>query len=521
MSRADIYGLVLSYVYAFGLLFGVEAVGKRLKWPQWVTRKLVHIGAGMWVWGILYFFTEQRYGIIPFATFIVLNYIFYRLQAFKAMDAQDATLGTVYFAISITILFGWLWRTDGSSDRVPLAAAAVMAMTWGDALASLVGKKWGRHRYNTFGHQRTWEGSLTMLVSSFVVILLTLWLLPGSNLSPNSISPPALWLLGATAALIATGAEAFSPAGTDNLTVPLLTALFLVAGEEFGNIPLVQNLLLGLLISLLIGVGSYLKGALSLSGVLGAMLIGTSIFGFGGWVWGVLLITFYLSSTLLSHYKNQFKEQLAEKFAKGSRRDLGQTLANGGVSSLITLLAWWQQEPLYFAAFVGVLATVNADTWATELGVLSRTPPRLITNGKVVSPGTSGGVSKLGTVATVAGAMFIGVAALLLQLIASWWSKGGDAILDNWSAETTLALLPAATLGGLLGGFCDSFLGATVQAQYYSSARQKTTEREFEFDGERNKLSSGWRWLNNDWVNALSSIIGAMTALGIVWGLTK
>lgn len=225
MTRGDIIGLVLSYVYAFGLLFGVEAIGKGFKWRQEVTRKIVHIGAGMWIWGILYFFDHKVYGVIPFATFIVLNYVFYRFQAFKAMDTTESTLGTVYFAISITVLFVWLWRTDGSLDQVPLAAAGVMAMTWGDALASLVGLRWGNHRHTSFGHQRSWEGTAAMAIVSLIVIGLTLAWLPDSGLSPHSVSPTPLWAVTLMGALVATAAEAVSPAGTDNLSVPLLSTL--------------------------------------------------------------------------------------------------------------------------------------------------------------------------------------------------------------------------------------------------------------------------------------------------------
>jgi len=225
VTRGDIIGLVLSYVYAFGLLFGVEAIGKGFKWRQEVTRKIVHIGAGMWIWGILYFFDHKVYGVIPFATFIVLNYVFYRFQAFKAMDTTESTLGTVYFAISITVLFVWLWRTDGSLDQVPLAAAGVMAMTWGDALASLVGLRWGNHRHTSFGHQRSWEGTAAMAIVSLIVIGLTLAWLPDSGLSPHSVSPTPLWAVTLMGALVATAAEAVSPAGTDNLSVPLLSTL--------------------------------------------------------------------------------------------------------------------------------------------------------------------------------------------------------------------------------------------------------------------------------------------------------
>lgn len=226
MTNNDIIGLVLSYVYAFGLLIIVEAIGKKAGWPQWITRKIVHIGAGMWVWGILYFFDTWYIGIIPFATFIILNYVFYRQQVFKSMDKEDSSPGTVYFAVSITILFIMFWRTGAEPDRVFIAIAAVMAMTCGDALASLLGKSYGKNHYTIFGHQRSWEGSAVMFISSFVVILLTLNYLPGSILSPLSIvfEPHSLVIKSLICAAVATVAEGISPAGTDNLTVPLLTA---------------------------------------------------------------------------------------------------------------------------------------------------------------------------------------------------------------------------------------------------------------------------------------------------------
>lgn len=230
MSRGDIVGLVLSYLYAFGLLLLIEAIGKRFKWHQEFTRKIIHIGAGLWIWGILYFFDHWYFGIIPFATFIVLNYVFYRQQSFKTMDTTESTPGTVYFAISITVLFVWLWRTGEEVDRVPIAAAAVMAMTLGDAFASIIGRRWGKHTYTFFGHTRSWEGTAAMAVTSLIGITLTLSLLPGSALSPNSVllSGSEVVVLSLAGTVTAAVSEGLSPAGTDNLSVPLLSGLVMV-----------------------------------------------------------------------------------------------------------------------------------------------------------------------------------------------------------------------------------------------------------------------------------------------------
>jgi phytol kinase len=237
VTQRDILGLVYSYVYAFALLGIVEGLGRWLKWPHTLTRKLIHIGAGLWVWGVLYFFDHWQIGVIPFATFIALNFIFYRFKIFQTMADPESTPGTVYFAISITVLFIALWRKDGPVDYVPAAVAAIMAMTLGDAMASIVGRKSGKHHYTVFGHTRSYEGTWMMGLFSFFAILLTLMFLPGSALSPLSprLNATALMVTVMVGTLVATVAEALSPAGTDNLSVPLLTGgalyLLMLAGQ--------------------------------------------------------------------------------------------------------------------------------------------------------------------------------------------------------------------------------------------------------------------------------------------------
>jgi uncharacterized protein (TIGR00297 family) len=281
------------------------------------------------------------------------------------------------------------------------------------------------------------------------------------------------------------------------------------------HIPFLQ-LGLGFIISAAIGWIAYKREALSVSGVIGAILTGTAIFGFGGWPWGLLLITFFILGSLLSKYKETTKANLAEKFAKGSRRDLWQALANGGAGALIAIAYWLTGHSILWFAFVGAMATVNADTWATELGVLSKHLPRLITTGEPVEAGTSGGITLQGTLATLAGGVAIGLAGALFLYIESLIRYNPRILLHPLSCliyPANCTFLPIiAALAGLAGSLCDSLLGATVQAIYYSVKREKETEKVIDPDGTPNTLLRGWRWFNNDWVNFISSAVGAAIA---------
>jgi uncharacterized protein (TIGR00297 family) len=274
------------------------------------------------------------------------------------------------------------------------------------------------------------------------------------------------------------------------------------------------EILLGLLLSGLIAGLAYWRQALTLSGMVGAIVVGTLIFGFGGWVWGLLLITFFVSSSWLSHYRSADKEAAAEQFAKGSRRDLGQTLANGGVGAALALVFAQYHEPVLFAAFLGVMSSVTADTWATELGILSRVPPRLITTGEPVPPGASGGLTKLGTWASLAGALLIGAMATLLTQI-QLLAQG-----QVWSLQAVSFPL-LAMAGGMAGSLVDSLLGATVQGTYYCVHCGKETESSVHRCGHPTRLRRGWAWLNNDVVNLASSLAGGLVAAILAWLLWR
>jgi uncharacterized protein (TIGR00297 family) len=269
---------------------------------------------------------------------------------------------------------------------------------------------------------------------------------------------------------------------------------------------MIQRLVVGLVLSLLIGGLGYWRRSLSVSGLLGAVLVGTLVFGLGGWLWGWLLITFFVSSSWLSHYRQTAKEAVADKFGKGSQRDWGQVLANGGLGALLAVVYALNPEPLLFAAFLGAMGTVTADTWATELGVLSRVPPRLITSGELVAVGTSGGITWLGIWASAAGGLLIGSVAVALTQAASLLQGGG------WRLEAISYPL-VAVIGGLAGSLFDSLLGATVQGVYFCDYCEKQTERRIHRCGQPTRPLRGWGWLNNDLVNLAASLGGALMAI--------
>mgnify|MGYP001046640421 CR=1 FL=1 len=241
-------------------------------------------------------------------------------------------------------------------------------------------------------------------------------------------------------------------------------------------------------------------GVLTNSGALAAALLGGLLFGLGGLRYATLLLLFFITSSGLSHLSGNRKVGLAEKFAKGSRRDWGQVAANGGLGALLVVAAaLWQDASWIWVAYAGAMAAVNADTWGTELGVLSKAAPRLITTWRSVERGTSGGISLAGTLAALGGALVIGLAAGWLRPDAGIWI-------------TCLA----ASLGGWAGSLFDSWLGATRQAIYYCPVCQKETERHPRHTcGSPTVRLRGWWWLNNDLVNVACALMGAGMSVGL------
>ncbi|MEO6458230.1 MAG: DUF92 domain-containing protein [Chloroflexia bacterium] len=253
----------------------------------------------------------------------------------------------------------------------------------------------------------------------------------------------------------------------------------------------------------LVGYGGYRAKALSASGAVAACVIGGIIFGFGGLPWAFVLIAFFASSSLLSFFKTSDSRKIraSETFEKGGRRDAAQVLANGSVATVLaalSILMGGATLPYLFAGFVGALAAATADTWATEIGVLSKARPRMLTSWKMVNAGTSGAVTLTGIGAAFAGAMFLGIVGAAAVLLQGEITHSGQ------------ALVLAALAGGMGGSMLDSLLGATLQASYRCPQCEKATESRIHSCGATAQLMKGIPIINNDVVNFAATLTGAL-----------
>lgn len=265
-----------------------------------------------------------------------------------------------------------------------------------------------------------------------------------------------------------------------------------------------------------ISAAAFRARALSVDGALAAVVVGTVVLGVGGAAWAILLVAFFIASSALTRWRAAAKAAAGEEVVKGGRRDAVQVLANGGVATAIAALHGLRPDLALFPAFAGAIAAATADTWATEIGLLSRATPRLITTGRRVPAGTSGGVTLLGTAAALAGGVFIGALAagfVLLGWAVSSYSLGdvvpaASAAPRAVPAEAARIAL-ATSAAALLAALFDSLLGATVQAAYRCPRCDKPTERRVHRCGTRTARTRGLTWINNDAVNLAATAVGA------------
>jgi phytol kinase len=179
---------------------------------EWV-RKVVHMGTGnvillAWWLQIPAWIAIGASGL--FSGITLLSYYVPILPGINNVGRKS--WGTFFYSLSIGILVAWFWPTPYPQ----FAVLGVLVMTWGDGLGALIGQRWGRHQYRVWGIQKSGEGSLTMALVTYGISSLVLLSLP--------LGWVQVAIFAGLIAVIATGFEAFSKLGIDNLTVPIVSA---------------------------------------------------------------------------------------------------------------------------------------------------------------------------------------------------------------------------------------------------------------------------------------------------------
>ncbi|MCB2203587.1 DUF92 domain-containing protein [bacterium] len=250
---------------------------------------------------------------------------------------------------------------------------------------------------------------------------------------------------------------------------------------------MLQQILIGAALGAFVAVPAYFLRMLRYSGAVATFVLATVVYGFGGWQWTIPIFTFFLLSSLLTSWRKNAKKRFDTVFEKGGSRDAGQVAANGGVVGALVIAAALFTHPSWYVLSLVATAVVTADTWGTELGVLSRRTPRSILTGQKVAAGTSGGITIEGTVGGAFGAAVVTSTAFFFIPL---------------PLETYLLIVA----GGMFGSLLDSLLGATVQAQYHCQQCDSYTERALHC-GMPAHLQRGSRHITNDAVNLLACIL--------------
>lgn len=221
----------------------------------------------------------------------------------------------------------------------------------------------------------------------------------------------------------------------------------------------IPPIVIGFVLSLALSLAARVLRWLTADGVVAAVVVGTLVYASGGWARAGLLVLFVATSSVLTRWQAARKPPPDHT----AGRTWTQVLANGAVASLLSLPAV-DAAPWAGVAFAGAIAASTADTWATEVGLLAPSPPRLITTGQRIARGQSGGITWQGTLAGCIGAAAVAGAG-------AWWMR------------TPVVPVVAAGSAAMV---IDSLLGATVEGKH--------------------------RWITNDIVNALTTVAGAALA---------
>ncbi|HEY9166776.1 MAG TPA: DUF92 domain-containing protein [Candidatus Kryptonia bacterium] len=451
------------------------------------TREFVHAAVAVVVFFAPLLFHSKLYPALLAGTFVVVNFVSVRLGMFKGINPDRKNLGTVYYPVSFLILVLLLW------DSHPfIVSSAMLIMGLADPAAAIVGSNLrNAHAVGAFGERKTFEGGAAMFIIAAAATLFGLTFFRAQT--GAFLTSWALIGVSCSVGIMVAAIELVSPRATDNLTVPLSSAVLLyIAANDPSTLSV---FILGEFLALLVAYVSAKLRFLGTDGAVATFILGGFIFGYGEWKWAAPILAFFIIGSLASKLFARQKAGYNLLYEKSHTRDAAQVFANGGFGLLMLIGNCLYPNYHWFLAYVGSLAAVTADTLATEIGVFSKSNPYSLASMRRVEKGMSGAISSLGTFSGFLSAAVLGVISLPLA--------GGYSVFP-------VRFIAAGALSGAIGSLADSILGGTLQSQYRCGTCGKITERRTHCNGGETVLVQGYRWINNDVVNFAASVVGAV-----------
>ena len=443
------------------LIFLSEFLYNKKNYSPKIFRALIHFLVGIGVSFSPFIFESFTHPVLLAIIFLSINLFSYKNNRLKSFhDIDRDSLGTIFFPICFIILAIPFWESKY------FISSSFMILAISDPLASIIGTYYKKaHFYKISKEKKSVEGSFIMFLSTFILLFfLSSYIFNGLSFIESII---AIFICS----IFITISELISFKGSDNLSIPVTAFMFI---EMFNYLNDTDKIIQFSIMSFFISCALfyfYRKEHLSLSGFLSSSLMASLIIGLGGFNYLIPIITFFISSSIISKIHTNPKTKIS------TERSVSQVLANGGIALLICVINYFYNNEILYYAFLASIAAANSDTWGTEIGKFSKVNPIDILSRKNIQKGESGGITSIGLLGSIMGSFLIGIS--------------GFFFFNDFKYVFLISL------SGFLASLFDSFLGSTFQGRFISGDGLIVTEE------KKNKyyLITGKNVFSNDIVN--------------------